>query len=92
MEIIINLTPEEKQALEFDLVDMQFLAESQLEGRINLAKQKIVDLTVREAIKNNVQLPTTEQGVIALGFSKGWAMSKQDYLASLAAAEKQPAP
>jgi hypothetical protein len=83
MEIIINLTPEEQQAIEFDIVDFQFLAESQLIGRINLAKQKIVDLTVREAIKIGIQIPSTEQDIIALGFSKGWAMSKEAYLASL---------
>jgi hypothetical protein len=71
-EYKIQLTQTEDMALAYVCVSQQEWMDNAIKHRCLVAINNIVEIAVEKSVAENVQLPTTKEGMVALAFEKGW--------------------
>lgn len=90
MEYIITLTSTEDAALGFVAESQLNWIQNAVHERCRIAIDEIVSLTVKHCIDSNIQIPTTKEEIVALGFSLGVVESGADRLAKTSLSPTQP--
>ena len=80
MQLTITLTDYEARVLSAEYVNIDFLFQSQLEGRINEVQNNIVQKVVKHCTDNGLTIPSTTAEIVELGFTAGVVavLSEQD--------------
>lgn len=71
MQLTITLTDYEARVLSAEYVNIDFLFQSQLEGRINEVQNNIVQKVVKHCTDNGLTIPSTTAEIVELGFTAG---------------------
>ena len=71
MQLTITLTDYEARVLSAEYVNIDFLFQSQLEGRINEVQNNIVQKVVKHCTDNGLTIPSTTAEIVELGFTTG---------------------
>jgi hypothetical protein len=74
----LNLTEQERILLETEMDDVDFLFESFLISRINSAKERVIEESVKRAFAEDLPVPPTADEIISMAISKGWVRKAGD--------------
>jgi hypothetical protein len=68
MDITVTLTDEEALALSYNHTEFDFYINSLAIGQVNLAQDKISEITVKHCLDNGIQVPATREAIVAYAF------------------------
>lgn len=71
----VTLTNTEDMALSYAAVKQQDWIDNAIHNRCRIAINDIVALTVQKCLQQTVQIPQTEDDIVALAFNKGWVQA-----------------
>jgi uncharacterized protein YutE (UPF0331/DUF86 family) len=68
----VTLTEEENDALAYVAYSQQDWIDNAVHHRCKLAVEEVLDICIKAAIANAVQLPVSKEDIINLGYEQGW--------------------
>jgi hypothetical protein len=75
MEYVVKLTEAEDLALSSVAMSQQDWIDNVVHNRCRIAIDEIVSVTVQKALDIGMQLPTSKEDVVKLGFEKEWVVA-----------------
>lgn len=69
---IINYTETEDKAMQYVSASVDDWIQNAAHERARLAIDEIVQITVRNCLDNNIQIPQTKEAMVDLAFEEGW--------------------
>ena len=69
---IIILTETEDMALSYAAFSQQDWIQNAAKARASAAIDEIVQITVKQCLEENIQIPGSKEAMVALAFEKGW--------------------
>jgi len=70
-KITIELTDTQLKGLEYVALSPQEWAENAVTERARIANDEVVKMTMEHCLDNGIQMPTTREELVALGFDLG---------------------
>jgi hypothetical protein len=68
MDISVTLTDSEALALSYSHTAFDFYIKSLAVGQVNIAQDKIAEITVKHCLDNGIQVPATREAIVAYAF------------------------
>lgn len=75
MDYTIQITDEEKLALEYAVYDIEEWSLNCVKERARIAIDEIVKLTLEKCLETGTQMPGTKQEIVELAYAQGWIES-----------------
>ena len=72
MNIIITTSAQEKDIFSMYEGDVDLLLVSQMEGRMERSKERIIKIAQKRAIDEGLSLPIGNVGIISYAFNRNW--------------------
>jgi hypothetical protein len=75
--ITITISDTQYKGLSYAAVDPQFWINNLVEVRANTAVDEIVAICVQKCLENEMQIPSTKEGIVALAFTQEWVKTAE---------------
>lgn len=90
MQATVTLTDAEALALSYSHTDFDFYINSCAIGQVNLAQDKIVEITQKHCLDNGIQMPANREAIVAYAFDNGIVQTAAEQQANAEAALETP--
>ena len=68
----ITLSDAEDKALSVATVSQQEWIDNAVKERARIAKEEIINISVKKALESGISIPSTEEEIVNLAFSNSW--------------------